>query len=296
MWLRLSKGVVHKLLGFRLRLHPLFHFVLAFSVMTGAFVEVITLFAIVAAHEMGHVGMAKSLGWQVQEVQLLPFGGVAIVEDKGTVPVVEELAVAAAGPLQHIWMIGFAWFMQEAGWWSAEWSHYFIHANLMIGMFNLLPILPLDGGRMLQAIISLRLSYYRALQVAAWASLVGSVLFLAAGVGYSIVNNIHLNAIVIGMFLCYANWEHKRGLPYHFVRFLMKREQYALRSGMALPIVVHHQQTVGQVVRMFMRERQHLIYIADEQGGVRRIIREQALIRHYFHRNNGRSAVSSLFM
>ncbi|GIQ70169.1 stage IV sporulation protein FB [Xylanibacillus composti] len=290
------KGFGQKHLGFRFRIHPLFHFVLAFSVLTGAFVEIITLFVIVLAHEMGHVGMAKALGWQVQEVQLLPFGGVAIVEDKGAVPVLEELAVAAAGPLQHVWLIGFAWLMRECGWWSVEWSQYFIEANLMIGMFNLLPILPLDGGKIVQALISCYLSYYRALQATAWASLATSVLFLTGALSYSFAHNVHLNAIAIGLFLCYANWEHKRGLPYHFVRFLMKREQFDRASGMALPIIVHREQTVGEIVRMLMRDRQHLIYIADEHGGIRRIIREQALIRHYFNRNNGRSAVSSLFM
>lgn len=292
----MSKGFGLKLLGFRLRLHPLFHFVLAFSVITGAFVEIITLFVIVLAHEMGHVGMAKALGWQVHEVHLLPFGGVAIVEDKGAVPVIEELAVAIAGPLQHLWLIGLAWLMQEWGWWSMGWSQYVIQANLLIAMFNLLPMLPLDGGRIVQALLSLRLSYFQALQVAAWASLVGSLLFLAGAIAYSLAHNVHLNAIVIGLFLCYANWEHKQGLPYHFVRFLMKRERVERTSGAARPLIVHQQQTVGEIVRMLMRERMHLIYIADEHGGIRRVIREQTLIRYYFKRSNGKSAVSSLFM
>ena len=72
---------------------------------TGYFLEAITLFGIVLIHELGHLTAAKGFGWRVQEVQLLPFGGVLIVDELGTTSTREELIVALAGPLQHVWMI-----------------------------------------------------------------------------------------------------------------------------------------------------------------------------------------------
>lgn len=59
---------------------------LLISVLTGYFIETVTLFGIVFIHEMGHVVAAKSFGWRVKEVQLLPFGGVAVVEEPGAYP------------------------------------------------------------------------------------------------------------------------------------------------------------------------------------------------------------------
>ena len=74
------------------------------SIVTGYFVELITLFAIVFVHELGHVAAARGFGWNVLEVKLLPFGGVAEVEEAGSLPSKEEAIVAIAGPLQNLWM------------------------------------------------------------------------------------------------------------------------------------------------------------------------------------------------
>lgn len=96
-----------KIFGTAFRVHPLFSIVIFLSVLTGYFLEVVTLFAIVLLHELGHLAAAKNLGWRIQEVRLLPFGGAAVVEELGTVPAWEEIVVAAAGPLQNGFLIFF---------------------------------------------------------------------------------------------------------------------------------------------------------------------------------------------
>ena len=72
--------------GISFRLHPLFVLVMLASVVTGRFAELITLFAIVLWHELGHLFAALRYGWTVKEVKLLPFGGVLEVEDAGSIP------------------------------------------------------------------------------------------------------------------------------------------------------------------------------------------------------------------
>lgn len=64
-------------------MHPLFVIILLFSALTGYFIELMTLFAIVLVHELGHLFMAHEVGWKVKAVRLLPFGGVVEVEEAG---------------------------------------------------------------------------------------------------------------------------------------------------------------------------------------------------------------------
>lgn len=85
-----------RLFGIRIRIHLLFWFVIGLSVVMGLFTEVLSLFIIVCIHEMGHVAVARELGWRVTEVQLLPFGGVATMEEAYATDPLDEIVVALA--------------------------------------------------------------------------------------------------------------------------------------------------------------------------------------------------------
>ena len=93
----------------------------------------------------------------------------------------------------------------------------------MIGLFNLLPILPLDGGKLMQAALSQTLSFHQTL---VWGIRI-SLVFSAIMIGYSIIpwfhmssSGIQLNLLTVGLFLFFTNWVAKRHIPYLFLRFL----------------------------------------------------------------------------
>jgi stage IV sporulation protein FB len=282
------------------RFHPLFTVMMIISAMTGYLLEMLTLFGIVFIHEMGHVVAAKSFGWSVREVQLLPFGGVAVVDELSTVPTYEELVVALAGPMQHAWMIVFAIIMKAVNPTSSEWWDYFIEINLMIGLFNLLPVLPLDGGRVLQCLFGYILPFHRSIWVTAWLSLVLSALVIAFSVYQLFTSRLPLNLLIMGLFLFISNLYAYRQQPFHFFRFLMSRgervSRLLMRGTLAQPIVVRRQQKITDILKLFMREKYHLIYIVNEKGRIQAIIPEQQLISGYLEGKKPGSAVSELFM
>jgi stage IV sporulation protein FB len=270
------------------------------SVFTGYLLEAITLFGIVFLHEMGHVVAAKSFGWNVKEVQLLPFGGVAIVEELGGIPANEDLIVALAGPLQHIWMILFAMIMRLLNPENSDWWNYFIEANLMIGLFNLMPVLPLDGGRVLQTVFGYIMPYHRSLFYATILSLVLSISLIGICVFQFITGLLPLNLLVMGLFLCASNWFAYRQLPYHFLRFLINRGErvgrLVMKGTLAQPIVVTGQRSISDILKLFMREKYHLIYVINEKGRIQAVLPEQQLVNSYLDGQKPGSAVSELFM
>ena len=121
------------------------------------------LFASVALHELGHALTAARFGIRTAHITLYPFGGIAAIErmpsDAG-----QELAIALAGPA-----VNFA-LAAVAGWtWGATGSTFLLTLgamNLVMGLFNLLPAFPMDGGRVLRARLSRRVGYLRATDVA----------------------------------------------------------------------------------------------------------------------------------
>lgn len=262
--------------------------------MTGYLLEVAVLFGVVIIHELGHAAAAKSFGWRVREVKLLPFGGVAEVEEGWGVPLRQEVAVVLAGPLQNVWMLLLGVALTEAGWISPEWGSYFIEANLFIALFNLLPALPLDGGKLMLAAFSLWFPFRAATQLASVISIVFSLLFIAGSFVYALTpdGGIQLNWLLIGSFLLAANWSEWRNRSYRFIRFLMHREavieRIARKGALAQPVVIGGHLCVSDVVKLLLREKLHMIYVLDRKGQIQRVLPERKVVEQYFD-ERGRS-------
>lgn len=293
-------ALAERLLGAPIRLHPLFVLMLVLSVVTGYFLETITLFVIVFIHELGHAAAARGFGWRIRHIRLLPFGGVMEVDEHGNVPAREELVVSLAGPLQHVWMIVFAWLMKHFGVYDPAWWNYFIEANLTIGFFNLLPIMPLDGGRVLQCLIGYGMPYRRAISICSYAGLVLSAMLVVLSALRIAAGDMQLNLLLVGLFLLSSNWMLLKNRPYRFLRFLMSRDAAAARfigSGtLAQPIVVSRQRRLSDIVKLLMRDKYHLIYVLGEGGTIQAVMPEQRVVERYLRERPPGSAVSELFM
>jgi Zn-dependent protease/CBS domain-containing protein len=115
---------------------------------------VILLYLSVLVHELSHSLVAQGYGLPVRRIVLWPLGGVSEIDRESPTPF-REFAIAAAGPGLSLVLGGIAWGVYQvvntgvAG--ALVWMLVF--ANLIVGAFNLLPGLPLDGGRMLRAVI-----------------------------------------------------------------------------------------------------------------------------------------------
>jgi stage IV sporulation protein FB len=279
--------------GIAISFHPLFVMVMLMSVLTGHFLELLALFAIVFVHEMGHVVAARMYGIKVLSVQMLPFGGVAVMEDAGDITAGREMAIALAGPLQNLLLIGASLLLHAAGLWDGSFLNYFIQSNLLIALFNLLPILPLDGGKISQAICSLALPYYATL---IWSYRI-SLLFSALLLAYSFLplllglGGMQLNLLMIGLFLLYSNLTDYRNIPYRFLRFLVNRDRsfsrHLMTGTLAQPIVAEKTKPLDHILRLFKREKYHFVYVMNHQGNIVAVVPEQRVISSFLQGSSG---------
>ncbi|MGG4451149.1 M50 family metallopeptidase [Brevibacillus porteri] len=243
-------------LDIRFRIHLLFWAVIGLSVVTGHFLEVITLFIIVLIHELGHIAMARELGWTVKEVQLLPFGGVATMEDSYATDPMDEIVVALAGPFLNMVMMAASYLFWFMGIWTEEWARFFLVSNLTIALFNLLPIWPLDGGRILLAVLCWFMSYRQATMI----SMTGSTLFAGIMVGMSSLE-LKYNLAVIGIYLLVLNIQAFLRFPYQFFRFLVEKYGRQQEEAAVQAVRVHPEETVLAVSHKLRRGCSHLFYV-----------------------------------
>lgn len=187
--------------GTAVRLHPTFFLLLAWVGAAGWFrsgapaaiggvVFIALIFLCVVLHEFGHVWAARRYGIATRDVTLFPLGGLASLERMPEKPS-QEIAVALAGPAVNVviagalfailWILGQRVDMQQL--FELELRSGMLMelaaANISLVVFNLIPAFPLDGGRVLRALLATQLGYVRATRAAAR---VGQALAIALGI------------------------------------------------------------------------------------------------------------------
>ena len=197
------------MLGIELRIHAAFPLLLVWAAWSGyslrsnwadareAVVFVLLLFVVVILHEFGHALAARRYGIGTRDITMLPIGGLARLERMPEEPK-QELVIALAGPavnvllalpLGAIALLGGASLgtsPELVGQWSL-WDRL-LATNIVLAVFNMIPAFPMDGGRVLRALMAMRMPYVQATNAAA-----------AIGQGFAIL--MGLAGLVVNPFL-----------------------------------------------------------------------------------------------
>jgi len=143
----------------------------------------LAFFTCVVLHELGHSFMARHFGVGVSRILLMPIGGMAEFDSIPRQPS-RELLITLAGPAVNFAIAGLLWFAPGSGddenvvrYSLAGLLEQLFFANLVMGCFNLLPIFPMDGGRIFRALLAMRVRYLRATR---WAANTGKALAAVA--------------------------------------------------------------------------------------------------------------------
>ncbi len=211
------------LAGIDLKLHWTFPLILVWSAVqwmephgaAGAVFGVVltlALFACVVLHELGHSLVARKFGIPVREIVLLPIGGVALLGRMPRRPV-QELLIAIAGPLVNvviaIALIGVLGLREipldaatllsaSAGPSITTFLAWLLTANVTLALFNMIPAFPMDGGRILRALLAMFLDFGRATRIA---SIVGQLIAVAIGFFAIRAGNFFLAVLALFVFL-----------------------------------------------------------------------------------------------
>ncbi len=191
-----------KIAGIDLKVHATFFLLLiwaAFSTLfsggttTAMLAELgflLALFLFVILHELGHALMARRFGYPTQDITLLPIGGVARMEELPEDPK-QELLVAIAGPLVNMLLAGaFLIGLLLSGFFAQPLTldlitgNFWVRlmsVNLSLALFNLIPAFPMDGGRILRALLASRMGRVQATRTAATVGKVFAVIMGIAG-------------------------------------------------------------------------------------------------------------------
>jgi Zn-dependent protease len=241
--LNLNRGAIPlgSVAGIKLFLHWSWFLVAAYEIQAGSgryssvvwnVLEYLSIFVIVLMHEFGHAFACRQVGGTANQIMLWPLGGIAYVDPPQRPGA--TLWSIAAGPLVNVALLPILWGAHHAGE-AAGWAdsmpnvYHFLGAVLLIDIvllvFNLLPIYPLDGGKILWSLLWFLLGRARSLFVATILGFIGIIGYL-----YLALQMRSTWLVIMSIYLvvnCWSSFKYAQGL--------MKIDKLPRRGGFACP-------------------------------------------------------------
>ncbi len=222
----------------------------------------------VLIHEWAHVIFATALGMTVSEMELFPFGCAAKLQCFA-VSRSKEIVVAAAGPAANILAACAVFFINKYATPIAV-ADKLIASNLALAAVNMLPALPLDGGRIVRAVFASFMGYKRATRLTAFAGIFFAAILLGVGVWALLKETMNPSFFIMGFFLCLAAFKELKSAPYTLIRdFTGKKEAFDKRKTLNVNRFAAIQtETLREIMRELEAGKYNIVTVLDKDLGV----------------------------
>lgn len=195
-----------------IKINPLFFFVLLISVFLKIEEKFLFAFLTATLHETGHLLMIKGSTVELKCIKIEPFGISIKLKSQFIKNPFEEIRIAIAGPLYNF-MVSFVCLVL-----LRDKTHFLIVSNLCMGTFNLIPALPLDGGRILKAYLFKKTGYLKSYKLTLIVTRIISVLITISGLFILYITRFNFSVCIIGFFLFFNLFSEKN----HTYFFMLK--------------------------------------------------------------------------
>ncbi len=211
--------------GISLDMHPTFYLLPLIIILDSwpdglhavlmSLLALVLIYISVVLHEFGHALTARKLGIPVRHIVLLPIGGMALLERLPRNPT-KELLIIVAGPAVNFVIAGLCILALHG--WPADLRdatyvelnandilRFLLLSNLVLGLFNLLPAFPMDGGRIVRALLAYKFDYLKATHIAVNIGRVVAV----AGILLALMTRSFMLAALFIFILVIGTWEYQ---------------------------------------------------------------------------------------
>lgn len=249
----------------RLRIHPVTVVWLAVELAVAPLWQLAVVILSLAAHELAHVAAATLQGLRVEEVELYPVGGQAVVADLTLSDPYVQAAVGLAGPMQSFLLVAAGEAVARLGLLDPLRVAFFVHVNLLLACVNLLPVPPLDGCHPLRAVLIQRVGWREAVaRLASWGRAMAGAALVAGGVLGAM--DVWVPGLLgIAAVLWAAAGREERRAMVDVLRVLLRQEETLRQAGVVVgrSLVTLTVTRLGEVVRRYAPHRYHRVLVLD---------------------------------
>jgi len=199
------------------------YFLILTFLFTGLIKNIILIYLIVIFHELGHLFIIKLLKYEVLKIDIYPMGGVTKVNKKINTSITHELLISMFGIIFQVILALIFMIFYNGNLVSLNTYNLFKVYNKTIMIFNMLPIIPLDGYIFLRSILEMVFPYKKSFYLSFIISIISIILFITFNELYSLNNYLMIS------FLIYKIINSLKDFKYENLKFLLERHLFNLK-------------------------------------------------------------------
>lgn len=256
--------------------------ILIFSMFFNYFFNLLILIIIVLSHELAHCYMCNYYGIKIDEIELFIFGGVAKFQGDIENNSKAEIFISLAGPLLNFLLVIITIIIINV--FNITYNNivqFFLTTNLTIGLFNLIPMLPLDGGRIIRGIIGYYLGVKKATVIVIKIGYFICILLFSIGIYLTLVYNVeYIFLSALALYITFLNKKEKERSHYVFIKNLVLKKKSLFSQG-TMPskhIIAMEFINIKKIFDEFNLEEYYIITVMNTDGKVIGSISESQII------------------
>lgn len=272
-----------------LRVHGALLFVCVTVIMLGAFENLVSSLLALLLHESGHILAAKWQKQKIEEIEITPYGAVMTLANLEGASPLSSFITALAGPVFSLGGCFLAAKLTQCGMVSFYFARMFAKHNLLLLLINLVPALPMDGGRMLRAILSKYMSPSRAGRYLIRIGYVFSSFLIMLSIYYGFRGKLVFAPAFAGIYLIYAaSMEERQSLSRYITSLIARRKCLDENSYLEIKeIAARGNLPVLQLLPALHTGKVNMIYVLSNDGiETEGVIQEKELLEYLMRQQN----------
>lgn len=256
----------------RVEIHFLVLFLFLFSLLFDFAYYLSAVYAFVLVHELSHAAAALLLHVKPEKLEILPFGAVVHISGAYVKKTSHEVIIASAGPFCSAVL---AFFFHKAGW-----DSFFVTANAALAAVNIIPALPLDGGRILRAAMTEKWGYVKAFNFTLRLTKICAAIMTIAGAAALFYTSFNFSLLLISAFLIVNTLSERRAFRHIIMDEIIKSKK-KLESGYALRgdiIAISADEPACKALKLLGYNKYYFINIVDSDMNIIGTVTETRLI------------------
>lgn len=254
--------------------------VLGLMLFFGYLTKFALIFASMALHELAHILWGIWMGGRLTSIKILPIGLSASIDHcsgRGW----RSALLYAAGPCANtlIYILGVQ-ISSASHWTPSDDLYFFILTNAYLAVFNVIPILPMDGGRLLVELLESKLGRINAGRVTGKIASCMAWILVALGIIQFLYSFYNFSLIAIGLFSLIVLRTEKMEVAFMNVKHILYRRSRLMKKGVypARDLVVIASTPLCEIIKNMDFDRFHFVYVLDEHLKLLRVFTEQEII------------------
>jgi len=226
------------------------------SLLSGLFREILSFIFVLIIHEIGHIISSFYYGWNIDSIKFGACGGYITYDQPFEKPYKEEFIIAISGFIMQAVLFIAVSFLYKMHIIDPKLTYLITKYNVSIFLFNIIPVIPLDGSKVLLILLNKLFPHKKSLYVLTSISTIVCILMIILIINLNV--KIEYSYIIISIFIIKNTYKYYMLIPYIQFRFLFERYMYGIKTNKYKTI------NGGDLNKMY-KNKKHIFVINDKK-------------------------------